>query len=148
MNTKLTHAAAETEIRTLIDSWLEAARSQDIDGILSHYAPDIRAFDAVSQLQFKGVDAYGQHWKACMSMCPGPMIFEVHELSIAAGDDLAFGHSLIRCGGTAENGEEKASWMRMTAGYRKTNGKWLIVHEHFSAPFDMADGKVLFDLKP
>jgi ketosteroid isomerase-like protein len=37
--------------------------------------------------------------------------------------------------------------MRMTAGYRKTNGKWTVVHEHFSAPFDIKTLKVL-DVKP
>jgi ketosteroid isomerase-like protein len=60
---------------------------------------------------------------------------------------VAFSHYLTRCG-AIENGEEKASWMRVTVGYRKTNGKWIIVHEHFSAPFDMESGKALFDLKP
>jgi ketosteroid isomerase-like protein len=68
-------------------------------------------------------------------------------LNVVAGDDVAFATALNRCGGTGENGEEKAGWMRMTAGYRKTSGKWTIVHEHFSAPFDMETLKVL-DVQP
>jgi PhnB protein len=32
--------------------------------------------------------------------------------------------------------------------FRKTNGTWMIVHEHFSAPFDPESGKALFDLEP
>ncbi len=148
MTTETAKATAEAEIRALVDNWLRAARAQDIDGIVSHYAPDILAFDAIAQLQFKGKEAYRKHWESCLSMCPGPMIFEIHDLKIAAADDVAFSHCLNWCGGTAENGEEKASWMRMTAGYRKTNGKWRVVHEHFSSPFDMESGKALFDLKP
>ncbi len=35
----------------------------------------------------------------------------------------------------------------MTSGYRKRDGRWLIVHEHFSATFDMQTMQVL-DLKP
>lgn len=148
MNTETAKATSEAEIRALMDSWLKAVSAQDVDGIVSHYAPDILAFDAIAQLQFKGRDAYKDHWQACLSMCPGPMTFEIHDLSIAAGEDVAFSHCLNWCGGTDENGEEKASWMRMSAGYRKTNGKWKVVHEHFSSPFDMESGKALFDLKP
>jgi len=141
-------AKATAEIRELVDHWLKAVLAMDIDGIVSHYAPDILAFDAVSQLQFKGVNAYRKHWEACLSMCPrGTMIFEIHDLNIRAGSDLAFATALNRCGGTGENGEEKAGWMRMTVCYRKTNGRWIVVHEHFSAPFDMESLKVL-DLKP
>jgi ketosteroid isomerase-like protein len=35
----------------------------------------------------------------------------------------------------------------MTAGYRKMLDRWMVVHEHFSAPFDMETLKVL-DVKP
>ena len=60
----------------------------------------------------------------------------------------AFAHWLNRCGGTDEKGEEKSSWMRVTAGYRRIKGSWRIVHEHFSAPFDIASGKAMFGLEP
>jgi uncharacterized protein (TIGR02246 family) len=148
MSTAIAHTTAEAEIRALVDNWLRAVLARDIDGIMSHYAPDILSFDAISQLQFKGVDAYRTHWEACLSMCPGPMIFEIHDLNIAAGNDVAFCHCLTRCGATEENGAEKASWMRVTVCYRKTNGKWLVVHEHCSAPFDMESCKALLDLEP
>ena len=115
---------------------------------MSHYAPDILSFDAISQLQFKGADAYRKHWQACLAMCPGATIFEIHDLSIAAGDGMAFGHCLLRCGATGEDGEAKAGWMRVTVCYRKTNGRWMVVHEHFSAPFDVESGKALLDLEP
>jgi hypothetical protein len=32
--------------------------------------------------------------------------------------------------------------------FGKTNGKWMIVHEHFSAPFDPESGKSLLNLEP
>lgn len=136
------------EIRDLIDQWLRSVRAKDVDGIVSHYAPDIVAYDAISQLQFKGADAYRKHWEACLTMCPGPMVFDIKDLNIAAGDDVAFCHCLNRCGGTGENGEEKSAWMRVTVGYRKIDGRWVVVHEHFSSPFDMESGKALFDLQP
>jgi ketosteroid isomerase-like protein len=75
------------------------------------------------------------------------MNVEIQDLRIAAGDNVALSHHLTRCG-AIESGEEKASWMRVTVRYRKANGKWLVVHEHFSAPFDMESGNALLDLKP
>jgi uncharacterized protein (TIGR02246 family) len=136
------------EVRELIDRWVMASRAKDIDRIMSCYAPDVRAFDAIAALQFKGVEAYRKHWEACLAMCPGPMTFEIHHLNITAGDDMAFCHYLGRCGGTDEHGEEKAGWFRVTVCCRKTNGQWRVVHEHFSAPFDPQSGKALLDLKP
>jgi uncharacterized protein (TIGR02246 family) len=140
--------SAETEIRQLIDRWAEAARARDVDRIMSHYVPEVVAFDAIAQLQFRGVEAYDRHWRACMAMCTGPMLFEVRDPQVTAGEDLAFAHFLSRCGGQDEKGEMKASWMRGTQCYRRVGGKWLITHEHFSAPFDVASGKALFDLQP
>jgi uncharacterized protein (TIGR02246 family) len=138
----------EAEVRALHESWLKAVRSRDVDGIVAHYARDIVAFDAIQQLQFKGVDAYKKHWAACMEMCTESTGFEIAQLEIAAADGAAFSHGLLSCGGTDQNGEHKSAWMRVTTGYRKTGGRWIISHEHFSAPFDMASGKAIFDAKP
>ncbi|HXG28373.1 MAG TPA: nuclear transport factor 2 family protein [Nevskiales bacterium] len=94
-----------------MEHWLSAVRARDIDGIVSHYAPDIVAFDALQRLRFQGAEAYRKHWEACLALCPGPMIFEIHDLNIVAGPEAAFCHCLNRCASTDENGEEKASWL-------------------------------------
>ncbi len=149
--TTANNVTAEAEIRELVNSYVNAIRSTDVERITSHYADDILAFDAIAALRFKGVEAYKAHWRACMEMCPGDGmgIFELHELSIAAGEGLAFAHALCRCGPAADDsGEDKSGYMRATLGFRKNGGKWAIVHEHWSAPFDMESGKALLDLKP
>jgi ketosteroid isomerase-like protein len=139
---------SETEIRRIIDKWLTAVREKDINAIMEYYAEDVVAFDAILQLQFKGKPAYKAHWEYCMNMCPGPMLFDMHQLVIAADENIAFVHGLTHCGGTNEKGEEQRCWMRVSAGFRKINDKWLAVHEHFSSPFDMDTGKALFDAQP
>lgn len=83
-----------------------------------------------------------------MKHCPGPGIFEFHQLHIVEAADSAFAHWLAHCGGTGPDGEVKACWMRVTAGYQRINGQWKVVHEHWSAPCDMESGTTLFDLKP
>lgn len=42
-----------TAIHTLIKQWKQAVVAKDIDKIVSFYADDIIAFDAVSALQFR-----------------------------------------------------------------------------------------------
>lgn len=139
---------AEDEIRELLDSWLKAVKVKDVERIMSHYARDVVAFDAIKELQFKGIEAYGAHWKACMEMCPGEMTFEMHELDVQAGSDIAFCRYIGHCGGTDDKGQEQSGWMRATICLRKAGGRWQIAHEHYSAPFDCESGKALTDLKP
>ncbi len=148
METAISKTTAEADIRKVIDSWQKAATAGDLDAIMSHYTQDVVAFDAILALQFKGLDTYRKHWQACLTMCSGPMIFKMQELNITASDDIAFSHCLNQCGGTDKDGNEHSSWMRVTTAYRKTNGQWRIVHEHFSAPFDPESGKALFELRP
>ncbi len=139
---------AETEIRHILEKWLKASRELDINGIVAHYAPDIIAYDAVKQLQFVGLEAYRDHWKACIDMCPGPMIFEIPELRVTTDENSAFCFGLLRCGYRDDNGNEKCSWMRVTICWQKPRGQWRVVHEHYSAPFDMETSQALFDLEP
>lgn len=136
------------EVRALVDDWVDAVRAGDIEAIMACYRPDIVAFDAAAQLRFEGKDAYRKHWESCLAMWPDQGIFEVRDLRVEARRDLAFGHYLSRCGGTAPDGTVKAAWTRGTVCCVKAGGRWQVAHEHFSAPFDMASGKALFDLEP
>lgn len=135
------------QIRALIDTWSRAVRDKNLDAIMDCYHPAVVAFDAIEQLQFKGLAAYRAHWQLCLDLCPAAMLFEQHELSIHGAGGVAFAHWLNRCG-TLENGQEQSGWTRGSAGYRRTAEGWKTIHEHFSAPFDIASGKALFDLQP
>jgi uncharacterized protein (TIGR02246 family) len=148
MTMAATTADDRAEIRRLLDVWAKAACAGDIDGIMAHYTPDIRSFDGVGPLQLKGADAYRKHWQACLAMCPGSMVFEIHDLEVTVEGDLGLGHYLTRCGATGADGKVQSSWFRATTAFRRTARGWRIVHEHFSAPFDPASGKALLDLVP
>jgi ketosteroid isomerase-like protein len=143
-----TESNIREQIQTLLMEWCDAVRAKDLDKIMAYYAPDIVAYDAIIKLQFKGAQAYRQHWEYCLGMCNGPMVFEQRELVVHGDEQLAFAHWLNSCGGADDKGELKSSWMRASAGYRRTADGWKAVHEHFSAPFDMESGKALFDLQP
>lgn len=148
MNSKHATAEQQAEIRSVLDSWAQASRDKNVDGIISHYANDIVAFDAIGPLRFVGREAYKAHWAFCMTMCPGPTLYEIHQPTILLSGEMAVAYYLFHCGGTNEQGVMESSWMRVTQCLQKFGGQWLIVHEHFSAPFDMESGKASFDLQP
>jgi PhnB protein len=79
----------------------------------------------------------------------GPIEYDIRELTIATGDDIAFCHSLDHMSGTMSDGQKTDLWLRNTIGLRKIDGKWKITHQHESVPFYM-DGsfKAAIDLKP
>lgn len=136
-------------IRELLANWTQAVEAKDIERISAIYAPDIRSFDAILKLQFRGLEVYKAHWEYCMSLCGGgPSVFRMAQLEIEANLDLAFSHALIQCGGPNEHGEVQSCWMRTTQCWRKLDGQWRVVHEHFSAPFDMESNAALFSLQP
>lgn len=148
MKQATTKVTPEKEVRAVLDGWLDAVRAGDVDRICAHYAVGIRAFDAVSRLQFEGRERYREHWAVCLAAAPGSMLFELHDVRVEVDGALAFSHCLSRCGIVDEDGSEKASWFRGTHGYHRTAEGWRIVHEHFSAPFDMETHAVLFDATP
>ncbi len=138
----------EAEIKRVLEGGVEAVRARDIDGVMSIYAPELVAFDIVPPLRYVGADAYRKPWEEVFSSFPGPIGYEIHDLSISVGDDVAFTHSLNRISGTMNTGHKTDLWVRCTACLRKINGKWLIVHTQVSVPVDLEQGKAVLSLKP
>ena len=138
----------EAEIKRVIEGGVEAVRARDIDGVMSIYAQEVVSFDIVPPLRYRGADAFRKVWEEVFSVYQGPIDYEVHDLNITVGDDVAFGHSLNRLSGTLNTGQKTNLWLRWTACFRKINGKWLIVHHQNSVPVDLETGRAVLDLKP
>jgi ketosteroid isomerase-like protein len=138
----------EAEIKRLIEGGVEASCARDIDGVMSIYAPELVSFDLVPPLRYVGAGEYRKRWEETFSSFQGPIGYEIHDLDITTGDDVAFGYSLNRLSGTMNNGQKTDLWLRWTACFRKINGKWLIVHTQVSVPVDLEHGKAVLDLKP
>lgn len=138
-----------TAIQNLLPGWQDAIRNRDLPAIMAHYSDDLIAYDAIMALQFRGKAAYQEHYQKCFDMCPaGQMQWEMRDLEIEAGSDLAFCHALIMCGIIDDNGQLQGGWLRWTGCLRRTDQGWMFVHEHFSSPFDPMSGKVMGDLQP
>jgi uncharacterized protein (TIGR02246 family) len=138
----------EAEIRQQIDKIIEGVRARDLDGLNRVYAADVVSFDVEPPLQHVGVDAKMRNWANVFAIFRDAT-YEVRDLVIAAGDDVAFGHGFGRLSGTLKNGTATAGmWVRATFCFQKVDGNWLIAHDQVSVPLDLATGQGITDLEP
>ena len=138
----------EAEIRRLVDEIVEALQGKDLEGLKRIYATDIVSFDIEPPLQHVGIEAKLENWAPVFTFFQS-VTYEVRDLTLTVGDDVAFGHAFARLSGTLKNGTAtKGMWVRVTYCLQKIDGRWLIVHDQVSVPLDIATGRGVVDLEP
>ena len=140
----------EAAIRALEDRFAAAFNAGDVNAIMKSYVPDqsLVVFDLVPPRQYVGADAYRKDWVELLGMFKGPPKFDITDLAITVEGNLGFSHSIQHVSGTDTKGQPIDLTVRVTDGYRKIGGDWLIVLEHVSVPVDLATGKPDFSSKP
>jgi uncharacterized protein (TIGR02246 family) len=127
----------QQQIRTLIERWAEAVHATDLDAVLADHSDDIVMFDVPPPDDgVRGIDAYRQTWPPFFEWQARGASFEIVELDVTAGDDVAYAHALLRCGMPEELAERPERRLRLTLGLRRENGRWVVAHEHHSYPLD------------
>ncbi|HEY4030006.1 MAG TPA: nuclear transport factor 2 family protein [Caulobacteraceae bacterium] len=121
---------AEADVRKVIEDWAGAVRRRNLDGILRHHAADVVMFDVPPPFESRGIEAYRQTWTTFFDWAREPIMFDIREMQVVAGDDVAFAFAAMRCAG----GKEGDLDFRLTVGLRLVGGQWTIVHEHHSIP--------------
>src|SRR5688572_23762146 len=86
--------ADEAQIRKIIDRWAEAVRAKDVNGAMANYAPDVLTFDVRNPLQSIGSDEARKQTEEWFASVQGSIGYEIGELRITTGDEVAFCHSL------------------------------------------------------
>jgi ketosteroid isomerase-like protein len=127
---------AEGQIRALIEAWADSVRRHDVPSILAHHDQDIVMFDVPPPLQSRGIDEYRKTWDLFFTYHKPSQAFDIEELAIAAGEDVAFAFAIMRCGpGASSDPRDTGGFLfRLTIGLRRIDGDWRIVHEHHSVP--------------
>lgn len=148
-----TGAAAESEVRQLMEEFADAIRSGKINEIMSFYDPSLVAFDIAPPLRFTNAADYRKNWENMFTtMFEFPVNYEFNEEKILASGDLAVFHALIHTQGAFKNpppeqDKNMEAWIRYSCCLKKANNRWRIYHEHCSVPV-AEDGKALMNLKP
>jgi uncharacterized protein (TIGR02246 family) len=125
----------EQEIRALIERWAEAVHAGDLETVLADHSRDIVMFDVPPPKDgVRGIDAYEATWPPFFEWQRKGASFELVELAVTAGPDVAFAHALLRCGTPEELTADPDNRLRLTIGLRKDGGRWVVTHEHHSFP--------------
>jgi uncharacterized protein (TIGR02246 family) len=139
------------EIRQVVTAIEAAMRDGDAERIVDRYTPDVVLFDLAPPLRRSGTEVTDvQALRTWFAEKGGSVEYEVTDLAVTIGADVAFAHSLNRMADPAPDGDHGFElWFRATYGLRKADDRWRIAHEHTSTPFYM-DGSFdpATDLKP
>jgi ketosteroid isomerase-like protein len=109
-------------------------RRRDVEAILKDHSPDFVLFDVPPPFQSRGLAAYRTSWDLFFSWSSDPIPYAFTDMNITAGAGVAFVVATLRCAEPGPNGEQIGLDFRLTAGLRKIQGRWTIVHEHHSIP--------------
>jgi ketosteroid isomerase-like protein len=153
LEAKTAEAAAKdvADIKALEDRFTKAVLTKDVNAIMAFYVPDasLFVFDVTPPRQYVGSAAYRKDWEDLLSLFPGPITATIGDLDVTAGGgDLAWSHSIQTMAGTMKDGKKMDLTVRITDGYKRVNGQWLIALEHVSVPVDVLTGKADLTSKP
>jgi uncharacterized protein (TIGR02246 family) len=124
----------ENAIRELVENWASAVRRKDLAGILLNHSANVLMFDVPPPLASNGIEAYRKTWDLFFSWAHDPVVFDISQMDITAGDDVAFVTALMRCAGSEANRQVIELNFRLTIGLQKIDDQWVVVHEHHSIP--------------
>jgi ketosteroid isomerase-like protein len=129
----------EADIRQLVTNWVAAVAARDIDGVVAHHSDDLVMFDVPPPDDgLRTLAAYRESWLPFFDWQANTGgIFDLVELSVAAGADVGFAWALLRCGEPDYLAANPDRRLRVTFGLRKIDGHWTIGHEHGSFPLTM-----------
>lgn len=136
------------QIRRIIAARAVAVNAGDVDGIVADVDDDVVIYELVPPLRSRGVDASRRRAVEWLGTYKDGPHWEDGKIEIVADGDVAFSHSLNHVTGLAKSGAQVDMWFRTTLGWRRRDGRWRIVHDHNSVPFDPKTGKGRLDLEP
>jgi uncharacterized protein (TIGR02246 family) len=141
-------SSAEHELRELVEERVTAVRAKNPAPLADRLHQDVVQFNAVPPLRSRGRGAIAEQTQAWFDSYATEIGYEVQELQATADADLGFCSFLYHVSGTLVGGDEVDMWVRATLCCRRTDGRWLITHDHESVPFDPASGQALISLAP
>lgn len=129
----------ETEIRSLVENWAWAVHACDLDALLPGHSEDIVMFDVPPPHDgVRGIDAYAATWPEFFEYQRSGGTFEIVELDVTAGDEVAFAWALLMCSTAEDQTKRPDHRLRLTLGFRRVDGAWVVAHEHHSFALETA----------
>lgn len=141
--------AAEQEIRRLHRRWFRDTAAKDLDGMMAAIADDVVSYEHEEPLQHLGVQAVRDVCERSLdASADATVTWDVPDLTVIARDDLAVAWGLNHVRVEHADAQTFDRWSRGTRVFQRTNGTWVMVHQHLSVPFDPATGEARTALHP
>jgi ketosteroid isomerase-like protein len=137
----------EEEIRGLLQDWFASSRSKDLDGLMRGIAPEITSYEHDAPLQYVGRDAVREVCRAGLD-ASDEVDWDIPDLEVIVRGDIAVTWGLNRMRGKASDGRSFELWSRGTRIFQKRDGRWAMIHQHVSFPYDPASGLAQTELSP
>lgn len=126
----------EKAVEIVLQQWAKATKLGQQDEVLSNHFPDALIYDVLAPMKYTGVAAYRASWDDWQPDTQGEGQFDLEDIEITAGVDVAFAHCFIRCGGELPDGKRFDDLVRATFCLRKVSGHWKVAHQHISKPMN------------
>jgi uncharacterized protein (TIGR02246 family) len=136
----------ETEIRALFAAWWDESAAMDIDATMARIAPGVVSYEHQAPLVHRGREAVRASCQGgfdAMRAMGGAFRWEVEDLQIVARQDIAvaWGINIMRVtkdGTSIHESRSRGTWL-----FRRQDGEWQVMHQHFSYPVDPESGQAL-----
>lgn len=131
---------SRSEILQLFDAYATAVLAKDVDTFVAIFAADVRVFDTWDAWSYDGIAAWRRMADAWLgSLGDDRVAVEWEDIRVSASADVAVAHAFViyRAIDLAGN-QPRAMRNRLTWGLERRDGRWVVVHEHTSAPMDFA----------
>ena len=142
--------ADKQAIAALEQNIVKGAEAKDAKAILANFADSdsLIVFDVIPPRECRGREAYLKNWQSALDGCADHPKMEIDDLVIDTDGSMAYSHSIQRFTCTDAKGNKSTVTLRATDVYKKADGKWSIVHEHYSVPVDLDTAKADLNSKP
>ncbi|MFY1688541.1 YybH family protein [Plantactinospora sp. WMMB782] len=136
----MTDTDAEHEIRREFAEWFRDSAAKDLDAVMTKIAPDVVSYEHAAPQVHRGADAVREVCRQGFELARGEFRWDIPDLEVVVRDDIAVTWGLNRMRVQEPGGEPVETWSRGTRVFQKVDGRWQMIHQHVSFPFDPATG--------
>jgi len=133
-------ARDQDAIHAIINARSAAVSDGDVERSIADVDENVVMFDLVDPLCRIGKTASVARARTWRASFDRPPRLETRDIQIFVGGDVAFTHFLSHVSGTQKTGQKVEMWFRTTLRFERKQGRWWIVHEHGSVPFNPNTG--------
>lgn len=128
----------------ILQAYADAVYARDAEALLALYHPQVTVYDMWAHWLYDGQPQWRgmvEGWFASLGDERVQVTFD--DIRSHAAPEMALVHAFVTYAGLSASGERlRAMNNRLTLTLIRSGDRWLILHEHSSAPADFESGKV------